>query len=1138
MSLKPTIANVANNNIINAVERNAGVIVSGTKQAGSVVTLNGLATVEDSPTIWSITLSADQINAFGQGAEILTAIAIDALNNTATATKNITVDTIAPTAATFNVIANDNIVNITERDGGILVSGGNEVGAKVTLNGLTTSASTTTTWSILLTPEQINAFGQGSETLKAVSTDLAGNKTASYKTISIDTVAPTAPAINPTSNNNFINALELGSGVDVTGTKQAGSSVTLNGLATTALTSTTWSYHFTKTQLLAFGEGTEALTAIATDLAGNTGTSSQIITVDTIAPAAATFNAVATDNKINAPEHDAGVLVSGTKEAGSTIKINGHATIANSDTTWSYLFTPSQIDAFGQGSETLKAVATDAAGNKTTSSQVITIDTHTPKLVSSAPFDNSIAVPVDKNIELVFSEVVKAGTGNIIISNGAGDTRTIAVNDAQVTFNGNRVTINPLANLAIDSTYFVQMAKGVIVNSIDNGFAGISNTTQVNFSTAVSHLSALNGNNGFKISGEAAGDRSGISVSNIGDFNHDGYEDMLIGAKETDANGLNSGAAYIVFGKAQNFSANVNLADLTGNNGFKLSGISATDFTGAAVSAAGDINGDGYGDVIIGAYGAGSRSGSSYVIFGKASGLLGNLNLSSLSSVDGFKLTGAIAGDYSGASVSHAGDINGDGFDDLIIGAFKTDANGNDSGVSYVVFGKSSGFSNNLDLTQLNGTNGFKLTGNAYDFSGKSVSSAGDVNGDGYADLIIGAYGANSTKPFSGAAYIVFGKTQGFSANLNLSTLDGTNGYKISGENTYDFSGSSVSSAGDINGDGFDDLIIGAYNNNYNGAAYVIFGKANDFQANLSLSTLNGSNGFKLSGSNAEYTGRSVSGAGDVNGDGFDDLIIGANKSDINGTYAGISYVVFGKASGFSANLNLSTINSSTGLKLTGVSNYDQSGRSVSSAGDINGDGFDDLMVGSFLADANNKSDSGASYVIFGGPSNNMVSHLGTEKSNILTGTASADSFVAGQGNDFLIGKGGADSFRGGAGDDKIILGDLTFKFIDGGTGNNDSVALTGGGNQLNLANFHNKISNIETINITGDGNNSLTLTALELLDLSETTNTLKVIGNKGDTVSGLSSGWTDGGSADGYHTYTHGQAILLVGVNISTDFA
>ena len=154
-----------------------------------------------------------------------------------------------------------------------------------------------------------------------------------------------------------------------------------------------------------------------------------------------------------------------------------------------------------------------------------------------------------------------------------------------------------------------------------------------------------------------------------------------------------------------------------------------------------------------------------------------------LDGTNGFKISGVAADDRSGYSVASAGDVNGDGFADIIVGAYGADPNGDDSGASYVVFGKASGFAANLDLSTLDGTNGFKISGVAADDrSGYSVASAGDVNGDGFADIIVGACGADHERHYdSGASYVVFGKASGFAANLDLSTLDGTNGFKISG---------------------------------------------------------------------------------------------------------------------------------------------------------------------------------------------------------------------------------------------------------------------------------------------------------------------------------------------------------------------
>jgi VCBS repeat-containing protein len=452
--------------------------------------------------------------------------------------------------------------------------------------------------------------------------------------------------------------------------------------------------------------------------------------------------------------------------------------------------------------------------------------------------------------------------------------------------------------------------------------------------------------------------------------------------------------------QVQNVSDDIPLFAFAGRTGlFRILGADAYDYSGTSVSSAGDINGDGFDDVIVGAPLADAlgnfknRAGESYVIFGKASGLddidlepnFGNLL------GNGFRIVGAdggtIAGDVSGYSVSSAGDVNGDGFDDLIIGSPGGDASGNaksGAGESYVIFGKGSGFVD-LDLATLSASDGFRIFGaDAGDQSGRSVSSAGDINGDGFGDLIIGAAGADASgnaKSQAGESYVIFGKASGF-ADIDLATLSTSDGFRIFGADAGDVSGFSVSSAGDINGDGFADVIIGAFAADANGntklsagESYVIFGKASGF-ADIDLATLAPTDGFRIFGtdggisSDRDYSGRSVSSAGDVNGDGYDDLIIGAPRADAYGNAksgAGESYVIFGKASGF-ADIDLATLAPTDGFRIFGTDAGDQSGYSVSSAGDVNGDGFADLIVGAYLADAYNNANSaaGESYVIFG----------------------------------------------------------------------------------------------------------------------------------------------------------------------------
>jgi len=430
------------------------------------------------------------------------------------------------------------------------------------------------------------------------------------------------------------------------------------------------------------------------------------------------------------------------------------------------------------------------------------------------------------------------------------------------------------------------------------------------------------------------------------------------------------------------FTNPLQLSDINGVNGFVIYGVDTGDRSGASVSSAGDINGDGIDDLLIGAYRASpngnSDAGSTYVVYGSSTGLPDLLQLSNLNGSNGFSIHGEITGDRSGISVSPAGDINGDGIDDLLIGAEEASPNGNlYAGSTYVVFGSSKGLDNPLNLSSLNGSDGFAIHGeNAVDYSGRSVSSAGDINGDGVDDLLIGATYTDSddgSAEARGSTYVVFGNSTGLPDPLNLSSLNGVNGFTIHGENAFDQSGTSVSSAGDINDDGIDDLLIGATGADPNdnlaaGNTYVIFGSSTGFANPLNLSSLNGSNGFVIHGeNNVDLSGTSVNSAGDINGDGIDDLLIGAIGAGPNDNLrAGNTYVVFGSSTGFANPLNLSSLNGSNGFVIHGENAFDQSGRSVSAAGDINGDGMDDLLIGAAYADPNNNLAAGSTYVVFG----------------------------------------------------------------------------------------------------------------------------------------------------------------------------
>lgn len=365
------------------------------------------------------------------------------------------------------------------------------------------------------------------------------------------------------------------------------------------------------------------------------------------------------------------------------------------------------------------------------------------------------------------------------------------------------------------------------------------------------------------------------------------------------------------------------------------------------------------------------------------------ITLSMLNGVDGFRVDAAAAGDGASRSVA-TGDINGDGIDDLIIGAPSADPGGRTSaGSVFVVFGRDpngpgGAFPASVSLASLDGTNGFRLNGVLNgDAAGAAVGCAGDVNGDGVDDVIAAAPLADPNGlTLAGSVFVFFGRdTSGpggpFPAAIELSALNGTDGFRLNGVFVVERCGNAVASAGDVNDDGVDDVIIGAEGSQSGGRAYVVLGRdvasAGAFPAVMTLSSLNGMNGFILTGgSSSDQAGASVACAGDINGDGVDDVMVGARGAAPGGVgNAGTAYVFygrdpFGSGGAFPATTNLGTLNGINGCRFDGAEQTGAVGRAVSSAGDLNGDGKVDLAIGAPSAAPGGVTAAGSIFVVYG----------------------------------------------------------------------------------------------------------------------------------------------------------------------------
>lgn len=612
-------------------------------------------------------------------------------------------------------------------------------------------------------------------------------------------------------------------------------------------------------------------------------------------------------------------------------------------------------------------------------------------------------------------------------------------------------------------------------------------------------------------------------MASVADLNGDGIADLIVGTPGSNDKAVDAGRVMVTLGAGVPGTA-VDMSHGTPTT-WIIDGVLAGDMAGFAVGSIADMNGDSLGEILVGApgmkVGAANDAGTGFVIWGQTTSLAGvDLSDPFSGGGSGFAIKGQVAGDMAGYAMTSLGDVNGDGTADVLIGAPGQDAGGAEAGAAYVVWGKSSGSVVSLNNVQA-GTGGFKINGAAAgDRIGETIASLADQNADGRSEILLASHTAAGG---AGVVYVVDGKSTGTTVNLT-DVAAGTGGYAITGL-AGNGAGSSVSDAGDINDDGLHDILIGASASN---AAYVVFGQSGHVGVDLGNVSA-GIGGFRVQGESAgDLANMVVMGGQDLNRDGIADLVIGASHNSEGGANAGAVYVIWG---GAGRSVMLSEIAQGIGgAKIVGAAGS-LTGASVSFAGDLNGDGVTDLMIGApgtgervqvlytpsiWMPDTNIYGTAGAD--IIGAGYGSTLHSIGTGNDTVL-GLDGNDSISTGDGDDVLEGGAGADTLVGGAGNDLYLIdsADTIVELADLGSGND---TIQSSVNATMAANVENLVLTGSAISGTGNaGDNTITGNA------------------KANILAGLGGADTmAGGTGDDTYYVTDATDVVVESVNAGFD--
>ncbi|MBN1956286.1 MAG: FG-GAP repeat protein [Anaerolineae bacterium] len=412
----------------------------------------------------------------------------------------------------------------------------------------------------------------------------------------------------------------------------------------------------------------------------------------------------------------------------------------------------------------------------------------------------------------------------------------------------------------------------------------------------------------------------GTAVDSAGDVNGDGYAEVIVGAPYYDNGDVDAGAAFIFFGSVDGLST---------TPGWTVEFSQASAHFASAVAMAGDVNGDGFGDVIVSApeFDDGQvDEGSVYAYYGSATGP---------STAPDWMVEGDQDDAFLGSAIKAAGDVNGDGYADVIVGAELYDNSESNEGMVFVYHGSAGG----LGLAPAWVANGGQINARF----GSAVSTAGDVNGDGYYDVVVGAILYDAGESNEGAAFVYHGSATG---------LEVTPAWMMEGDQDFGYYGAAVGMAGDVNGDGYGDVLVGmtGYENGEisEGAAFLYYGASSGLDTSPAWVGESDQAGAQM--------GNQVSTAGDVDGDGYADLVIAAEQYDNELANEGRLFVYHGSSSGPAATPD---------WIVEGDQENCGFGTSTGLAGDVNGDGYSDIVVGSPRSNEG-EDNEGMAYAFYG----------------------------------------------------------------------------------------------------------------------------------------------------------------------------